>query len=148
MRLKTLAFSARVSAVGLSAALLLGAGMSGGETTATAPEPGPGRSIERNQPAVPIECGLASYYGAKYHGRLTASGERFDMYALTAAHPRLAFGTRVRVTHLANGRSVTVRINDRGPFLKSRVIDLSLAAAAELGMVEAGLVQVRVEQVE
>lgn len=148
MRLKTLAFSARVSAVGLSATLLLGAGMSGGETAATALEPGPGRSIERNQPAVPIESGLASFYGAKYHGRLTASGERFDMYALTAAHPRLAFGTRVRVTHLANGRSVTLRINDRGPFLKSRVIDLSLAAAAELGMVEAGLAQVRVEQAE
>ncbi len=95
--------------------------------------------------AATTETGLASYYGTKYHGRPTASGEVFDMNELTAAHPRLAFGTRVKVTHLANHKSVTVRINDRGPFLKGRVIDLSQAAALELQMVQSGLAAVKLE---
>ena len=89
------------------------------------------------------ESGVASYYAHKYHGRKTASGERFDMNDMTAAHKTLPFGTRVRVTNLGNGKSVTVRINDRGPFVKGRVIDLSLAAAKKLDMVNAGLAQVR-----
>src|SRR5690349_4254507 len=78
------------------------------------------------------ETGVASYYGTKYHGRPTASGEVFNMNDLTAAHPTLKFGTKVKVTHLANNLSVTVRINDRGPFVKGRVIDLSQAAAEQL----------------
>jgi rare lipoprotein A len=94
------------------------------------------------------ETGLASYYGTKYHGRPTASGEVYNMNELTAAHPRLAFGTRVKVTHLANHKSVTVRINDRGPFLKGRVIDLSQAAAQELQMIQSGLAAVKLEIVE
>lgn len=94
------------------------------------------------------ETGIASYYGAKYHGRPTASGEVFDMNELTAAHPTLKFGTRVRVTHLGNNRSVTVRINDRGPFVKDRVIDLSRAAAEELKMIQSGLAEVKIEVVE
>lgn len=94
------------------------------------------------------ETGIASYYGTKYHGRPTASGEVFNMNELTAAHPRLAFGTRVKVTHLANQKSVTVRINDRGPFVKGRVIDLSQAAANELQMVNCGLAAVKLEIVE
>jgi rare lipoprotein A len=98
--------------------------------------------------AAPAETGIASYYGAKYHGRATASGETFDMRALTAAHPRLAFGTRVKVTCLATQRSVVVRINDRGPFVAGRVIDLSLAAAEELQITKQGLATVRVEGVE
>ncbi|MDI4636225.1 MULTISPECIES: septal ring lytic transglycosylase RlpA family protein [Halomonadaceae] len=87
--------------------------------------------------------GMASYYADRYHGRTTASGERFDQQALTAAHRTLAFGTRVRVTRLDNGREVTVRINDRGPFVRGRIIDLSKRAARQLGMVRDGTVKVR-----
>ena len=93
------------------------------------------------------ESGVASYYAHKYHGRTTASGERFDMNDLTAAHKTLPFGTRVRVTNLDNGKTVTVRINDRGPFVKGRVIDLSLAAAKKVDMVNAGLANVEVRRV-
>ncbi|MBI5277514.1 MAG: septal ring lytic transglycosylase RlpA family protein [Burkholderiales bacterium] len=82
--------------------------------------------------------GLASWYGQRFHGRRTASGERFDMHELTAAHRTLPFGTVVRVQSLVNGRTVDVRINDRGPFLRKRVIDLSRAAAEALGLLEAG----------
>ena len=89
------------------------------------------------------ESGVASYYAHKYHGRPTASGERFNMNDMTAAHKTLAFGTRVRVTNVENGKTVTVRINDRGPFVKGRVIDLSLAAAKKLDMVNAGLAKVQ-----
>jgi rare lipoprotein A len=82
--------------------------------------------------------GLASWYGGRFHGRKTASGERFDMHQLTAAHRTLPFGTVVRVKSLVNGRTVDVRINDRGPFLRKRVIDLSRAAAQALGLLDAG----------
>lgn len=88
--------------------------------------------------------GLASYYGKRFQGRKTASGERYNMHGLTAAHKSLAFGTRVHVTHLNNGRSVTVRINDRGPFVKGRIIDLSYAAAERLGILSRGVVKVRI----
>ena len=81
-----------------------------------------------------LETGIASWYGGQFHGRKTASGERFDMEALTAAHPKLPFGSWVRVKNLLNGRSVDVRINDRGPHIKRRVIDLSRAAARALGV--------------
>lgn len=78
--------------------------------------------------------GLASWYGGKFHGRKTANGERFNQNALTAAHKTLPFGTRVRVTNVNNGRSVVVRINDRGPYVRGRVIDLSRAAASRIGV--------------
>ena len=91
------------------------------------------------------QSGLASYYAEKYHGKPTASGEIFNMHNLTAAHRTLRFGTRVKVTHLANGRFVILHINDRGPFIAGRIIDLSLAAAEELQMVPAGLAEVRIE---
>ena len=91
--------------------------------------------------------GLASYYGHKFHGRRTASGERYDMKAMTAAHPALAFGTRVEVTNLRNGRKVMVRINDRGPFIKGRIIDLSYAAAKQIGMLSRGVVKVSIRAV-
>jgi rare lipoprotein A len=81
---------------------------------------------------------MASWYGSKFHGRRTASGERYDMHQLTAAHPTLAFGTEVEVVHLANGKSVSVRINDRGPFAKGRIIDLSFAAAQAVDLVGPG----------
>ncbi|MAA74934.1 MAG: septal ring lytic transglycosylase RlpA family lipoprotein [Salinisphaeraceae bacterium] len=90
--------------------------------------------------------GVASYYGARFHGRQTANGERFDMHAMTAAHPSLPFDTRVRVTHLDSGRQIVVRINDRGPFIKGRIIDLSRSAAEKLGMIRSGVARVRVER--
>jgi rare lipoprotein A len=92
-----------------------------------------------------VQQGLASWYGGKFHGRTTANGERFDMYRLTAAHKTLPFDTRVRVTNLQNGRDTLVRINDRGPFVRGRIIDLSYGAARGLGMVEDGVVPVRIE---
>jgi len=85
------------------------------------------------------EVGLASWYGAQFHRRRTASGELFDMRALTAAHPTLPFGSRVCVRSQATGRTVVVRINDRGPHVRNRVIDLSRGAAEALGMVGLGL---------
>ena len=89
--------------------------------------------------------GVASYYADRFHGRKTASGKRYNEGALTAAHKTLPLGTKVRVTNLRNGETVDVEINDRGPFVKGRVIDLSKEAARELHMVGAGLAQVRVE---
>ena len=90
------------------------------------------------------EVGVASYYADRFHGRRTASGERYDRNAFTAAHRRLPFGTHVQVINLDNGNTVDVRINDRGPFVKGRVIDLSHAAAKKLGMLRKGVVKVRV----
>ena len=89
--------------------------------------------------------GVATWYGRRYHGNPTSSGERYDMYAMTAAHPTLPIPSYVRVTSLRNGRSVVVRVNDRGPFLNDRLIDLSYTAAAKLGYVEAGSAEVEVE---
>ncbi|MBD3413868.1 MAG: septal ring lytic transglycosylase RlpA family protein [Candidatus Aminicenantes bacterium] len=92
-----------------------------------------------------VITGVASWYGPQFHGRTTSSQEIFDMYDMTAAHKRLPFGTQVMVTNLNNGRSVKVRINDRGPFIRGRDIDLSYAAAKALGMVRPGIVPVRME---
>jgi rare lipoprotein A len=94
-------------------------------------------------PIIQGEEGLASWYGRPYHGRRTASGEIYDMYALTAAHRTLPFGTEVRVHDLENGRAVNVRINDRGPFVEGRIIDLSYAAARAVQM--PGVARVRLE---
>jgi len=93
------------------------------------------------------EVGLASYYARKFEGRRTASGERYDAGEMTAAHRTLEFGTRVRVTRLDDGRQVEVRINDRGPWVEGRVIDLSRRAAERLDIVRAGTARVRVEVV-
>jgi len=94
------------------------------------------------------QVGIASYYHRSFHGRKTASGEPYDKRRYTAAHKRLAFGTKVRVTSLATGRSVLVRINDRGPHVKGRIIDLSRRAARDLGMLKTGLLRVRLEVVD
>ncbi len=91
--------------------------------------------------------GLASWYGRKFHGRPTSSGERYDMYAMTAAHTILPIPSYARVTNLSNGRSIVVRVNDRGPFHPERIIDLSYAAAYKLGFASAGSVQVEVEAI-
>ena len=94
------------------------------------------------------EEGVASWYGAKHHGRKTANGERFDAYeSLTAAHKTLPFNVCAEVENLRTGKTVLVRINDRGPFAKGRVIDLSKAAASEIGLVQSGVAKVRVEAV-
>ncbi len=92
-----------------------------------------------------MEVGTASWYGPGFHGNRTSSGEIYDQYDLTAAHQTLPLGTRVAVTNLTNGREVEVRINDRGPFVKGRSIDLSYAAARSLGMIGPGTVPVRIE---
>ncbi|MBS1146693.1 MAG: rare lipoprotein [Proteobacteria bacterium] len=94
------------------------------------------------------EEGVASWYGKRFHGKKTASGEPYDMYAMTAAHPTLPIPSYVRVTSLASGKSVVVRINDRGPFHSKRIIDLSYVAASKLGYVGNGSTRVRVESLD
>lgn len=101
---------------------------------------------DRNRPDRFEEVGQASWYGGQHHGKTTASGARFDMNKLTAAHRTLPLGTNVRVTNLDNGRSVEVVINDRGPYVGSRVIDLSREAARRLQMEQEGIASVRVEE--
>ena len=105
----------------------------------------PLRPVSRLLPAVErpsSQTGRASWYGRAHHGQLTASGERFDMNALTAAHPTLPFGTRLRVVNLDNDRAVEVRVNDRGPVVAGRILDLSYAAARALGAVGSGVVPI------
>jgi rare lipoprotein A (peptidoglycan hydrolase) len=94
------------------------------------------------------QVGTASYYGKKFHGRKTANGEVFNMYKLTAAHRVLPLGTIAKVTNLANGRWVVVKVNDRGPFIEGRILDLSFAAALEIEMVQQGTAKVMIEIVE
>jgi len=94
------------------------------------------------------KTGVASWYGKKFHGKKTANGERYDMHAMSAAHKTLPLPTMVRVTNLDNGRSVVVRVNDRGPFVKSRMIDLSYAAAKALGYDKKGTARVRVQTLD
>jgi rare lipoprotein A len=88
--------------------------------------------------------GIASYYGQKFNGRKTASGERYSHGAMTAAHRSAPFGSQIRVTNLSNGRSVVVRVNDRGPWVRGRIVDVSGVAARQLGMTGRGLTRVRV----
>jgi peptidoglycan lytic transglycosylase len=92
-----------------------------------------------------VQEGFASWYGKDFHGKLTSNGEVYDMYALTAAHKTLPLGVYVRVTNKTNGRQMVVRINDRGPFVQGRIIDLSYAAASDLGVVGPGTAPVRIE---
>ena len=92
--------------------------------------------------------GVASYYADDFHGKLTSNGEIFDMDALTAAHRTFPFGTMLRVTNLTNNKTVVVRVNDRGPFVESRIIDLSRAAARELDLIKTGTARVKLEVLE
>jgi rare lipoprotein A len=101
------------------------------------PPPAPAPTFE--------QTGIASFYGRQFQGRTTASGEKFDMNDMTAAHRTLPLGTVVKVTNLENGRTVTVTVNDRGPNRRGRIIDLSKRAAEELGIVDDGLAEVRIE---
>lgn len=94
-----------------------------------------------------VEQGIASWYGSDFHGKATANGERYDMHAMTAAHRTLPMHTKVMVTNLRNGRQATLRINDRGPFVKNRILDLSYAGAKRLGVVGPGTAPVRIQAV-
>ena len=94
------------------------------------------------------EKGIASWYGKKFHGRLTSTRETYDMYKLTAAHKSLPIPCYAKVTNLSNNKSIVVRINDRGPFKKGRIIDLSYAAAKKLGIVSKGIARVHVEAID
>ncbi|MEA2625137.1 MAG: rare lipoprotein [Candidatus Binatota bacterium] len=144
----------KLACVALGAALLALSACAAGP--APSPVPLPSRTVMRllpdAAPAAPAravaEIGPASWYGGRFHGRATANGERFDRRKLTAAHPSLPLGSRVRVTNLANGESVDVRINDRGPFIDGRIIDLSYRAARTIGIVEYGVVTVAVEPID
>lgn len=96
----------------------------------------------QEEKAAPLAVGLSSWYGKQFHGRRTASGEIFNMHAMTAAHRSLPFGTRLRVRSVTTGREVVVRINDRGPFRHTRILDLSLGAARALGVDHLGVTRV------
>ncbi|MEE8273960.1 MAG: septal ring lytic transglycosylase RlpA family protein [Alphaproteobacteria bacterium] len=102
--------------------------------------------VPRANPAYDV-VGIASWYGGRFHGRRTASGEVYNKHAYTAAHRTLPFGTRVRVINLENGRSVVLTVNDRGPFVRGRIIDVSQRAARALGFMRRGIVRVRVTAV-
>jgi rare lipoprotein A len=151
----------------LTLAVLMLAGCSGSRWDAptqpgsnkTSAQPGEARSSRGNPPFYEVygeryyvmdssagykEQGVASWYGKKFHGNPTSSGERYDMYTMTAAHKTLPLPTTVRVTNLRNGKSVVVRVNDRGPFIDNRLIDMSYAAARELDMIGSGTTLVEV----
>ena len=145
----------------MNRALLLGLGLAlsacSAHTTEREQANRPSRVQDRPHTATPLvpsettppvqgqATGLASWYGPGFHGRLTANGETFDQSQLTAAHLTLPFNTQVRVTRFDNGQSIIVRINDRGPYVEGRIIDLSEAAARALGFIEEGVVEVLVE---
>jgi rare lipoprotein A len=121
--------------------------------TAVVPPPPPPPPAPEPEPP-PLDCpqtsqyreeGVASWYGRTHHGKKTASGVPFDMHALTAAHRRLPLGTQVRVTNLANRRAVELLINDRGPYIRGRILDTSMRAAQELDFIERGTTRVRIE---
>lgn len=140
--------SRTLKALAIRGALLVAGGLAVASAGSAQEMPAPAEtSFEIKQAApAPLAEGRASWYGARFHGRRTASGEPFDMHGFTAAHKTLPFGTLVRVLNPANGREVVVRINDRGPHVRGRIIDLSRAAAAALGFQRAG--QARVVLVE
>lgn len=102
----------------------------------------------KDEAGLEVESGTASFYADEFDGKKTANGEIYDMHDLTAAHPSYPFNTIVRVTNLSNGKSVEVRINDRMPQFKGRIIDLSLAAAKEIEMINAGIQEVEVEVIK
>jgi rare lipoprotein A len=129
--------------------LFVAAGCSHRTYTTRAPAPSPSVSTATATPPVApgqyVEEGVASWYGAPFNGHRTSNGEIYDMHAFTAAHRTLPFGTVVRITNLRNGLQTEVRINDRGPFVSNRIIDLSLSAAQSLQMVGPGTAPVRIE---
>jgi len=131
-----------IGAIVLSA---LASGCATSRPSASTPTTGIPRETRPGSAPRSGQTGEASWYGERHHGRLTASGENYDMYELTAAHPSLPLGSKVLVTNLKNGKSVEVRINDRGPHVDGRIIDLSYAAAKQLGAVSSGTIPVRLQ---
>ncbi len=112
------------------------------------PRPAKVQHHKKHKSTVWTQVGIASFYGPEWHGRLTANGERLDIHAMTAAHKTLPFGTRVKVTNLSNGKSIIVRINDRGPFVRGRIIDLTDTAALRIGITpKSGIERVKIEKV-
>src|SRR6267143_1359456 len=111
-------------------------------------QPKPGVKAKQSKKSRPYQVGTASWYGSYFHGKETASGEAFNMYDLTAAHPTLPLGTHVKVTNLRNGRTLVVRVNDRGPVVEGRIIDLSYEASRELDLKKQGIQRVRLDLVE
>jgi rare lipoprotein A len=147
----------RLLALALGAGLLVGCAPRAARPDAASRPEAPAAARPRSEvpgkapdkaPRTYLGEGLASYYGPGLHGRPTASGERFNQEAMTAAHRTLKFGTCIRVLNMENGRAVEVRVNDRGPFKEGRIVDVSLAAARKLGMVEKGLARVRLYRCE
>jgi rare lipoprotein A len=124
----------------LLAALLFTAALAACAGPQPAARPGPAGAVARD-----VQVGIASWYGPGFHGRQTASGQRYDMYAMTAAHRSLPFGTRVQVTNLENMRSVVLTINDRGPFIDGRIVDVSKRAAQQLGFERQGKARVSLQ---
>ncbi|HJT23170.1 MAG TPA: septal ring lytic transglycosylase RlpA family protein [bacterium] len=129
-----------------------------GHSTRSQPDPGAGGSVTEYENPNDFKNldkdawkgemeGIASWYGEEFNGRLTASGEVYDMYKMTAAHKTLPLGTMVRVTNEDNGKTIEVKINDRGPYVKGRIIDLSKTAGRAIGMREAGTAKVKLEVV-
>ena len=132
--------------------MLLGLGLAGcaGERLSVEPRAfgapaSSGASAEKGGRWRLYETGIASWYGGRWHGRKTANGERYDQNSMTAAHKKLPFNTRVRVTNLRTGKSCVVRINNRGPYIRGRVIDLSVAAAKKIGSHSGGISRVKLE---
>jgi len=118
------------------------------DRTSLRPRPKPATKSKISRKSKPYQVGTASWYGSYFQGKETASGEAYNMYDFTAAHPMLPLGTYVKVTNVRNGRSVVVRVNDRGPVVDGRIIDVSYGAAQALGMKSRGIQQVRLDLVE
>jgi rare lipoprotein A len=139
------AASALIAGCALVSGVVVDEGSRGSPSIPVLVTPSPDRvAAQRARPAVRADT--ASWYGSWHHGRPTASGELFDMDGLTAAHLSLPLGSCVEVTHVANGRRIHVRVNDRGPYIAGRTIDLSYRAAQELGMVDSGVARVRIRR--
>lgn len=140
-------FRIAISSLGLLAATLANAQQAAAPAAEPAKPAAAAAPAASPAPAGDATSGTAAWYGRKFAGRKTASGQRFNPHAMTAAHPTLAFGTRVKVTNTKNKRSVVVTINDRGPTSPGRIIDVTQAAAKKLGFIRAGLTDVTLEVV-
>lgn len=137
----------RAAGAGSAAGLAFAAVVLAAVTACGAPaKPGPKRVATAPPASGAVQHGLGSWYGPGHDGGPTASGERYNKRAMTAAHRTFPMNTQVRVTNQRNGRSVVVRVNDRGPYIRGRIIDVSEAAAEQLGMKEAGVIPVKVEK--
>lgn len=136
----------------IAAALLAALALSACQTAVVPPPPPPPEAAPLPPPSCPryvhYQEGIASFYGRTHHGKPTASGTPFDMNGPTAAHLRLRLGTRVRVTNIENDRQIELLINDRGPYIRGRVLDVSQGAARQLGFEEKGIARVRIETIE